>query len=144
MWETGVMATRQEVHNLVDGVPEDQLNAVSEVMHAAVEAGLPSGAMHRLAELMRTQGDVLRLHIDPALVAQLVNLASMPGIAHLADVAEQLRMVLPVVPTQTAASQIRLAATPIRTFASAGALSAEHDLAERAEDVLRTEDDNAK
>lgn len=144
MWETGGVATRQEVHNLVDGVPDDQLDAVGEVMRAAVEAGLPSEAMHRLAELMRAQGDVLRLHIDPALVAQLVNFASMPGIAHIAEIAEQLRMVLPVVPTQAAGSQIRLADKPLRTFASTGALSAEHDLAERVEDVLRTEDDNAK
>lgn len=137
------MATRQDVHNLVDGVPDDQLNAVSEVMRAAVEAGLPSDAMHRLAELMRAQGDVLRLHIDPALVTQLVNLAAMPGIAHLAEVAELLRTVLPVVPAQSAGSQLKLAVNPVRTFASAGTLSAEHDLAERVEDVLKTEDDNA-
>jgi hypothetical protein len=134
------MATRDEVHNLVDGVPDDQLNAVSEVMRAAVEAGLPGEVMHRLAELMRTQGDLLRLHIDPAVFAQVINLASMPGMVHLAEVAEQLRMVLPVVPTQATESQVRLAASPVRTFASAGALSAEHDLAERVEDVLRTED----
>jgi hypothetical protein len=138
------MATREEVHDLVDGVPDDQLNAVSEVMRAAVEAGLPGEAMHRLAELMRTQGDVLRLHVDPALAAQVINLASMPGMTHLAEVAEQLRMVLPLVPTQAVDSQVRLAVNPVRTFASAGALSAEHDLAERVEDVLRTEDDSAK
>lgn len=125
-------------------MPDDQLNAVSEVMRAAVEAGLPDEAMHRLAEWMRAQGNVLRLHIDPAVVAQLINLASMPGITHLAEVAEQLRMVMPVVPVQVADSQMRLAAKPVRTFASAGALSAEHDLAERVEDVLRTEDDSAK
>src|SRR5947209_760102 len=112
------MATREEVHHLVDGVPDDQLNAVSEVMRAAVEAGLPDEAMHRLAEWMRAQGNVLRLHIDPAVVAQLINLASMPGITHLAEVAEQLRMVMPVVPIQVADSQIRLAAKPVRTFAS--------------------------
>jgi hypothetical protein len=138
------MTTREEVHNLVDSMPDDQLDAVSEIMRAAVEAGLPEEAMHRLAELLRTQGTMLRLHLDPAVVAQLANLASMPGIAHLAEVAEQLRMVLPVVPIQQANSQIRLAANPIRTFASAGALSAEHDLAERVEDILRTKDDSTK
>jgi hypothetical protein len=31
------------------------------------------------------------------------------------------------------------AAEPVRIFASAGTLSAEHDLAERVEDVLHTE-----
>jgi hypothetical protein len=138
------MTTREEVHNLVDGMPDDQLDAMSEVMRAAVEAGLPEEAMHRLAELVRTQGNMLRLHLDPAVVAQLVNLASMPGITHLAEVVEQLRMVLPIVPIQGADSRIRLAANPIRTFASAGALSAEHDLAERVEDILRTENDSTK
>jgi hypothetical protein len=138
------MATREEVHDLVDGVPDDQLNAVSEVMRAAVEAGLSGEAIHRVAELMRTQGNVLRLDVDRALVAQLINLASMSGATRLAEAAEQLLMVLPVVPTQAADSQARLAAKPVRTFASAGALSAEHDLAERVEDILRTEDDSAK
>lgn len=137
------MATREDVHNLVDSVPDDQLSAVTEVMRAAVESGLPEQAMLRLAEMMRTQGDVLRLHIDPAVLAQLVNLASMPGMAHLSEIADQLRTLLPLIPTQAADSRARLADHPLRSFASAGALSAEHDLAESTEDVLRTEDDNA-
>lgn len=33
-----------------------------------------------------------------------------------------------------------IADEPVRTFASTGALAAEHDLAERVEDMLRTED----
>jgi hypothetical protein len=35
----------------------------------------------------------------------------------------------------------RLATQPIRTFACAGTLSAEHDLAERVEEILRSEGD---
>lgn len=35
--------------------------------------------------------------------------------------------------------QTWLAVEPLRTFASAGTLSAEHDLAERVEETLRTE-----
>jgi hypothetical protein len=138
------MTTREDVHSLVDGVPDDQLDAVSEIMRAAIEAGLPSEVMHRLAESMRTQGDVLRLHIDPAVFAQVVNLASMPGMARFAEVVERLHIVLPVMPAQATESRIRLADKPVRTFASAGALSAEHDLAERAEELLRTEDEKAK
>jgi hypothetical protein len=74
------MTTREEVHRLVDAVPDDRLDAVSEVVRAIADAGL----------------------------------------AHVFQETE-----------------------PVRTFASAGALSAEHDLAERVEDILRTEDHDA-
>jgi hypothetical protein len=87
------MATREEVHRLVDAVPDDRLDAVSEVVRAAAQTG------------------------------------------------EQQWAFLP--PSRPAEDETPLAAEPVRTFASAGALSAEHDLAERVEDVLRTEDHNA-
>ncbi|MCA1708314.1 MAG: hypothetical protein LC808_35570 [Actinobacteria bacterium] len=86
------MATRDEVHRLVDGVPEDRIAAIGEVLHAAVEAGLTIDQAHRLAEQLRAHPDLTRL-----------------------------------------------APEPVRTFASAGTLSAEHDLAERVEEILRTE-----
>ena len=47
------MATRDEVHRLVDGVPEDRIAAIGEVLHAAVEAGLTIDQAHRLAEQLR-------------------------------------------------------------------------------------------
>jgi len=87
-----VMATRDEIHRLVDGVPEDRVTAIGEVLRAALDAGLTSEQAHRLAE-------GLRAHLDLAGVA----------------------------------------AEPVRRFASAGTLSAEPDLAERVEEILRVE-----
>ncbi|MGH3871561.1 MAG: hypothetical protein ACRDSR_08630 [Pseudonocardiaceae bacterium] len=86
------MATRDEVHRLVDSVPEDRLAAIGEVLRAALEAGLTVEQAHRLAEQLRARPDLTRL-----------------------------------------------AAEPVRRFASAGTLSAESDLAERVEEILRTE-----
>lgn len=86
------MATRDEVHRLVDVLPEDRVAAIGEVLRAAIEAGLTGDQAHRLAERLRAQ----------------------PGSAWLA-------------------------AEPVRTFTSAGTLSAEPDLAERVEEILGTE-----
>lgn len=83
-WDAGAVATRDEVHRLVDVLPEDRAAAIGEVLRAAVEADLTDDQAHRLAELLRAQPD------------------STP-----------------------------LAAEPVRTFASAGTLSAEPDLSER-------------
>jgi hypothetical protein len=92
-WENVSMAiTRDEVHRLVDAVPEDRVEAIGAALHAAVEAGMTGDDVRRLAELLRS-------HPDPA----------------------------------------RPASAPLRTFGSAGALSAEHDLAERVEEILRTD-----
>ncbi|MGH3448880.1 MAG: hypothetical protein ACRDQA_22960 [Nocardioidaceae bacterium] len=71
--------TRDEVHRLVDAVPEERLAAIGEPLRAAAAAG------------------------------------------------------------RTAEEAPQLASQPLRTFASAGALSDEHDLAERAEEMLGTE-----
>ncbi len=86
------MATRDEVHRLVDGVPEDRVAAIGEVLRAALEAGLTGDQAHRFAEQLRAHPD-----------------------------------------------RFRLAADPVRRFASAGTLSAEPDLAERVEEILHTE-----
>ena len=86
------MATRDEIHRLVDGVPEDRVAAIGEVLRAALEADLTGDDAHRLAE---------HLHAPPDLT--------------------------------------RLAAEPVRRFASAGTLSAEPDLAEQVEEILRAE-----
>ncbi|MGH3850447.1 MAG: hypothetical protein ACRDRT_12230 [Pseudonocardiaceae bacterium] len=91
-WDTGVMATRDEVHRLVDGVPEDRVAAIGEVLRAALDAGLTTDQAHRLAEQLRAHPDLTPLAVEP-----------------------------------------------VRTFASAGMLSAEPDLAERVEEILRTE-----
>lgn len=72
--------TRDEVHRLIDAVPEGQISAVGELVRAAIEES-------------RTPPDT--------------------------------------------------ATPPVRVFASAGTLSADHDLAERVEQVLRAEDGTA-
>lgn len=86
------MATRDEIHRLVDGVPEEWVTAIGEVLRAALDAGQTSDQAHRLAERLRAHPDLARL-----------------------------------------------AAEPVRRFASAGTLSAEPDLAERVEEILRIE-----
>jgi len=86
------MATRDEVHRLVDVLPEDRVAAIGEVLRAAIEAGVTDEQAHRLAEQLRAQPD-----------------------------------------------STWLASEPVRTFASAGTLSAEPNLAERVEEILRTE-----
>jgi hypothetical protein len=86
------MATRDEIHRLLDGVPEDRVAAIGEILRAALEAGLTGDQAHQLAKQLRAHPDLTRL-----------------------------------------------AAEPIRRFASAGTLSAEPDLAERIEEILRTE-----
>lgn len=91
-WDTWVMATRDEIHRLLDGVPDDRVAAIGEILRAALEAGLTGDQAHRLAKQLR---------VDPDLTG--------------------------------------LAAEPVRSFASAGTLSAEPDLAERSEEILRTE-----
>jgi hypothetical protein len=90
------MATRDEVHRLVDVLPEDRVAAIGEVLRAAVEAGLTGDQAHRLAEQLRAESDLTRLVPEP-----------------------------------------------VRTFASAGTLSAEPTLAERVEEILRTESGTA-
>jgi len=91
-WDTDVMATRDEIRRLLDGVPDDRVAAIGEILRAALEAGLTGDQAHQLAKQLR---------VDPDLT--------------------------------------RLAAEPVRRFASAGTLSAEPDLAERSEEILRTE-----
>jgi hypothetical protein len=86
------MATRDEVHRLVDVLPEDWVAAIGEVLRAVIEPGMTDEQAHRLA-------GQLRAHLDST----------------------------------------RLASEPVRTFASAGTLSAEPNLAERVEEILRTE-----
>jgi hypothetical protein len=86
------MATRDKIHRLVDGVPEDRVAAIGEVLRAALETGLTGDQVHRLAEQLRAHPDLTRL-----------------------------------------------AAEPVPRFASAGTLSAEPDLAQRVEEIMRTE-----
>lgn len=86
------MATRDEMHRLVDVLPEDRVAAIGGVLRAGIEAGMTDAQAHRLLEQ-------LRAHPDSA----------------------------------------RLASEPVRTFASAGTLSAKPNLAERVEEIPRTE-----
>ncbi|MCA1673677.1 MAG: hypothetical protein LC799_16240 [Actinobacteria bacterium] len=86
------MAIRDEIHRLVDGVPEDRVAAIGEVLRAALEVGLTGEQAHRLAAQLRAHPELTRLAVEP-----------------------------------------------VRRFASAGTLAAEPDLAERVEEILRTE-----
>jgi hypothetical protein len=90
--DTDNTATRDEVHRLVDVLPEDLVATIGEVLRAAFKAEPTDDQAHRLTERLRAQPD-----------------------------------------------STRLAAEPVRTFASAGTLSAEPDLAERVEEILGTE-----
>lgn len=90
------MATREEVHRLVDAVPEDRLAVLGEILRAAAESGMTSEQVHQLGELLRGR--------QPP---------------------------------------VHVASEPVRRFTSAGTLSAEPNLAERAEDVLRREPGSA-
>ena len=91
-WDTYVMATRDEINRLLDGVPDDRVAAIGELLRAALEADLTGDQAHRLAKQLRVDPDVSRL-----------------------------------------------SAESVRKFASTGTLSAEPDLAERSEEILRTE-----
>jgi hypothetical protein len=86
------MATRQEVHRLVDAVPDDRLRTLGEIVRLAAESDMTWEQVQQLAELLRG---------DPA--------------------------------------PISASAEPVRRFASTGTLTAEPDLAERAEEILRSE-----
>ncbi len=52
--DTYVMATRDEIHRLLDGVPDDRVAAIGEILRAALEAGLIGDQAHRLAKQLRT------------------------------------------------------------------------------------------
>jgi len=86
------MDTRDEVHRLVDCVPDDRLVVLAEVLRIAVESGMTGEQVHQLGALLRGR------------------------------------------PTP-----VHMAAEPVRRFASTGTLSAEPSLAERAEEILRSE-----
>ncbi len=89
------MSTRDDVHRLVDGVPEDRVAAIGEMLRAAVEAGLTAERTRQLVEQLRAHPDLTRL-----------------------------------------------APEPVRTFTSASTLSAEPDLAEQVEEILRADPPN--
>lgn len=86
------MAIREEVHRLVDAVPDDRLSMLGEIVRLAAGSDMTWEQTLQLVELLRG---------NPAL--------------------------------------IHPAAEPVRRFASTGTLSAEPDLAERSEEILRSE-----
>jgi hypothetical protein len=86
------MSTREDVHRLVDAVPDERLATLSEIVRLA------SGSAMTWEQALRLI-DVLRGGSTP----------------------------------------VDIAAEPVRRFASAGTLSAESDLAERSEEILRSE-----
>jgi hypothetical protein len=86
------MAIRDEVHRLVDAVPDDRLSMLGEIVRLAAGSDMTWEQTLQLIELLRG---------NPA--------------------------------------PIHAAAEPVRRFASTGTLSAEPDLAERSEEILRSE-----
>jgi hypothetical protein len=86
------MDTREEVHRLVDAVPDERLPTLSEIVRLAAGSDLTWEQALQLVQL----------------------LSGGP-------------------------TQVDIAAEPVRRFASAGTLSAESDLAERSEEILRSE-----
>jgi hypothetical protein len=59
------MAARDEVHRLVDVLPEDRVAAIGEVLRAALEAGRTNEQARWLAELLRGRWDSTRLASAP-------------------------------------------------------------------------------
>jgi hypothetical protein len=59
------MDTRDEMHRLLDGVPDDRVAAIGEILRAALEAGLTGDQAHRLAKQLRVDPDLTRLSAQP-------------------------------------------------------------------------------
>lgn len=78
-WDTGEMATRDEVHRLVDVLPEDRVAAIGAVLRAAIEAGMTDEQAHRLAEQLAFLSDVRagRYTLIESLSANLERIAEL-------------------------------------------------------------------
>jgi hypothetical protein len=92
------MATRDEVHRLVDGVPEERVAAIGEVLRAALEAGLTDEQAHRLAGQLRAHPDLAALPTEP-----VRTFASAGTLSAEPDLAERVEEILRTEPPGTAA-----------------------------------------
>lgn len=79
------MATRDEVHHLVDSVPEDQVAAIGEALRAALEAGLVGRQARRLADHLH---DPISLPSQP--VRTFASTGTMSAEPDLAERVEQI------------------------------------------------------
>lgn len=59
-YDTYVMATRNEINRLLDGLPDDRVAVISEILPAAWGAGLIGDQVHRLAKQLRGDTDLAR------------------------------------------------------------------------------------
>ncbi len=91
------MATRDEIHRLVDVLPEDQVGAIGEVLRAAVAAGLTGEQAHRLAERLRAHSDSARLAAEP-----VRTFASAGTLSAEPDLAERVEDILRTEPSTAA------------------------------------------
>lgn len=114
------MATREDLHRLVDAVPDDQLTAVGETVVALVRSDMTTEQLHHLAEVLSSTE-------TPVALVTLLKSGITP---------EQLHQLLVLLIDRPAPA---MDAEPVRKFASAGSLSAESDLAERVEEIMRSE-----
>lgn len=92
------MATRDEVHRLVDGVPEDRVAAIGEVLRAALEAVLTDEQVRQLAERLRADPDLAPLPEEP-----VRTFASAGTLSAEPDLAERVEEILRTEPPGTAA-----------------------------------------
>jgi hypothetical protein len=92
------MATRDEIHRLLGGVPDDRVAAIGEIPRAALEAGLTGDQAHRLAKQLRVDPDLT------CLAAEAVRrFASAGTLSAEPDVAKRSEEILRTGPPGTAA-----------------------------------------
>ena len=92
------MATRNEIHRLLDDVPDDRVTAIGEILRAALEAGLTGDQAHRLAKQLRVDPDLTRLSAEP-----VRKFASAGTLSAEPDPAERSEEILCTEPPGTAA-----------------------------------------
>jgi hypothetical protein len=92
------MASRDEIHRLLDGVPDDRVAAIGEILRAALEAGLTDDQAHQLAKQLRGHPDLASRAEEP-----VRRLASTGTLSAEPDLAERGEEILCTEPPGTAA-----------------------------------------
>jgi hypothetical protein len=59
------MAARDEIHRLLDGVAEERVAVISEIIRVALEAGLTGDQARQLVQQLRAYPDLTRLVAEP-------------------------------------------------------------------------------
>ncbi len=92
------MATRDEIHRLLDGLPDDRIAAIGEILRAALEAGLTGDQAHQLARQLRAHPDLTPLAAEP-----IRKFASAGTLSAEPDLAARIEEILRTEPPGTAA-----------------------------------------